>query len=88
MNLEVEMRPSHTGLATSAVTLGEVTTLDHKVLDDTVERRALVTETLLASSQSTEVLSGLGDGLAVETHDNTTERLLVLALDNVEVDPW
>jgi hypothetical protein len=74
------------GLATSAVTLGEVTTLDHKVLDDTVERRALVTETLLAGSQSAEVLSGLGDSLAVETHDNTTKRLLVFALDNVEVD--
>jgi hypothetical protein len=47
------------GLATSAVTLGKVTTLDHKVLDDTVEGRSLVTEALLASSKSSEVLGSL-----------------------------
>ena len=34
------------------VMVGEVTTLDHEVLDDTVEGRALVAEALLASSQS------------------------------------
>ena len=72
------------GLATSAVTLGEVTTLDHKVLDDTVEGRALVTEALLTSSKGAEVLSSLGDSLAIETHDNAAERLV--ALSDVEVD--
>ena len=35
------------------VALGEVTTLDHEVLDHTVEGRVLVTEALLAGSQST-----------------------------------
>lgn len=40
------------------VTLGEVTTLDHKVLDNTVEGRALISEALLASSKSTRTLSG------------------------------
>lgn len=35
------------------IAVGEVTTLDHKVLDHTVESRALITKTLLASSQST-----------------------------------
>ncbi|KAI6766220.1 hypothetical protein HG530_007290 [Fusarium avenaceum] len=66
------------------VTLGEITALDHEVLDDTVESRALITEALLASGQSAEVLSGLRDSLAVEAHDDTTEALL--ALLNVEVD--
>jgi hypothetical protein len=72
------------GLATSAVTLGEVTALDHKVLDDAVEGRALVAEALLASGQSAEVLSSLGDSLAIETHDDAAERLITLL--NVEVD--
>ena len=47
------------GLAASAVALGEVTTLDHKVLDDTVEGGTLVTKALLASSKSSEVLGRL-----------------------------
>lgn len=47
------------GLATSAVALGEITTLDHEVLDDTVEGGALVTKALLASSKSSEVLGSL-----------------------------
>ena len=36
------------------VVVGEVTTLDHEVLDDTVEGRSLIAEALLASSQSAE----------------------------------
>lgn len=47
------------GLSTSSIAVGEVTTLDHEVLDDTVEGRALISEALLAGSQSAEVLSGL-----------------------------
>jgi hypothetical protein len=47
------------GLATSAVALCEITTLDHEVLDDTVEGGALVTKALLASSKSSEVLGSL-----------------------------
>ena len=43
-------------LATSAVALGEVTTLAHEVRNDTVEGRALVTKPFLPSAQSTEVL--------------------------------
>ena len=34
------------------VALGEVTTLDHEVLDDTVEPRALISEALLTGSES------------------------------------
>lgn len=40
------------GLSRQTVTVGEVTTLDHKVLDDAVESRALVAEALLTGSQS------------------------------------
>lgn len=49
-----------------------------------MEGRALVTEALLAGSESAEVLSRLGDGLAVETHDDAAEGLATLL--NVEVD--
>jgi hypothetical protein len=39
------------------ITSGKITTLDHEILDDTVEGRVLVAKALLASSQSAE--SGL-----------------------------
>jgi hypothetical protein len=71
------------GLATSAVVVGEVTTLDHEVLDNSVESRAFVTKALLAGSKSSEVLGCLGHSLAVETHNDTAE-ILVTMLD-VEV---
>lgn len=74
----------HTGLATGAITLGEVTALDHEVLDNAVEGRSLVAEALLASGESAEVLSGLGNRLAVKAHGNTT-KVLITVLE-VEVD--
>ena len=46
-------------LSASAVTVGEVSTLDHEALDDTVESRSLVSEALLAGRKSTEVLRSL-----------------------------
>ncbi len=46
------------GFATSAVTVGEVTSLDHEILDDSVEAETLVTETLLAGAQRLEFSSG------------------------------
>lgn len=60
-------------LAASAVADSEVTALQHELLDDTVELRALISEldallsnTLLASAESAEVLSGLGDEVVVK----------------------
>jgi hypothetical protein len=72
-------------LATSSITIGEVTTLDHEILtihgmnkllrvaseqklvakylDDTVELATLIAIAFLSSSQSTEVLNSLGNGL-------------------------
>ena len=42
------------GLAASSVAVGEVTTLDHELLDDAVEGRALVSVAILAGRQLTE----------------------------------
>jgi hypothetical protein len=43
------------GLATGSVAVGEITALDHELLDDTVESGALISETLLASGQSATI---------------------------------
>lgn len=43
----------------STIALRKVTTLNHEVLDNAVEGRALVAKALLAGSQSSEVLGGL-----------------------------
>ena len=47
------------GLSASAISSCEVTTLDHKLLDDTMEARPFVTKSFLASRKGTEILSGL-----------------------------
>ncbi len=73
-----------TRLATSAIAFGEVAALDHEVLDNTVESRPLVAKALLACSEGTEVFSGLGDSLAVETKGDAAKVLV--AVLNVEVD--
>ena len=63
------------GLATSAVTTGEVTTLEHEVGDDAVERGALVAEALLAGAESAEVLGGLGDNVTEEVEVDAARLL-------------
>lgn len=55
--------------------VGKVTTLEHKVGDDTVERRTSETETLLTSSESTEVLGSLRNNIVVKLEDNATKSL-------------
>ena len=62
------------GLATSAIVVGEVATLAHESRDNTVEGGVLVTEALLASAKSTEVLGGLGNNIATQFHDNSADR--------------
>lgn len=73
-----------TGLSTSAIMVGEVSTLDHESLNDTVEGRPLVSKVLLASRQRSEVLDGLGNGLAVQPHHDAAHGLVAMA--DVEVD--
>jgi hypothetical protein len=59
------------GLTTGTVVVGEVTTLEHELGNDTVEDGALVTVTVLTSTESTEVLSSLGDNISSQFHDDT-----------------
>lgn len=58
--------------------IGKVATLNHKVLDDSVERRSRVAITILASRQHTEVLNRLGHRITIETHHNATERFVAM----------
>jgi hypothetical protein len=74
----------HTGFSSGAITLCEISSLDHEVLDDSVECRAFVSKILLSCGQSAEVLHCLGDRLSVETHHNAAEGFV--AVGDVEVD--
>lgn len=65
LNSEPELWGRGSGDA-SYVATGEVTTLEHEVGDDAVERRAFVAEALLTSAESTEVRGGLGDHIVEE----------------------
>ena len=56
------------------VALGEVTTLEHELGNDTVEGRVGVTESVLAGSKLTEVLGGLGDNVVEELEDDAAQR--------------
>jgi hypothetical protein len=56
---------------TTYITAGEVTTLGHETTDYTVEFGAGVTESELASAESTEVLSSLGNNIVVELENDT-----------------
>lgn len=67
------------GLAASSVASSEVTTLQHELLDDTVELAVLEVEglaalayTLLTSAEGTEVLGSLGHNVVTEEEDNAT----------------
>jgi len=72
------------GLATGAVTAGEITTLQHEVLDDTMEGGALVAESWLTGGELEEIVHGLGGLLAVET--NVDALLGLTANGNVKID--
>lgn len=61
-------------LATGAVVVGEVAPLTHEVGDDTMERRPLVPETLLAGAQGAEVLRSLGDDVIAKLQNNMTQQ--------------
>ena len=63
------------GLATSAVSPGEVTTLDHEVGNDAVESRALIPEAALSGGESLEVVRRARHLVAVETDDDLADVL-------------
>jgi hypothetical protein len=54
------------------VATGEVTALKHELRDDTVEFGAIISKALLASAESTEVLSCLGDVFVEELEVDAT----------------
>lgn len=70
------------GLAAGAISSRKVTSLNHKLLDDTVEDGSLVVQrlarlakTLFACAEGSEVLSRLGDEVGVELHGDATHGL-------------
>lgn len=67
-----------------AISICEITPLDHELFDDTVKSRALVSKTFLARGQFAEVLCSLGHGFPVKAHDDSSERLI--AVSDIEVD--
>jgi hypothetical protein len=73
-----------TGLSSGAITLCEISSLDHEVLDDSMECRAFVSKILLSCGQSAEVLHCLGNRLSIETHHNAAEGFI--AVGDVEID--
>ena len=70
------------GLAASAIFVGEVTTLGHEVIDDSVEGASLVAKAFLASAELPEVLGSLGDDIVIELEDDAAS----LAATNVDVE--
>ena len=74
------------GLATSAVFIGEVASLDHELRYDAVERGALEMEwlaglanTLLASAQRAKVVHGLRHNVAKQSHYNSACAVVLSA---------
>lgn len=71
------------GLAAGAVTLGEVTALDHELLDHSVEGGALVVQRLsrlanafVANTERAEVFGSLGHDIVEELEDDTPGLLV------------
>jgi len=61
----------------SPLTPREVTTLQHELGDDTVERASFVSESILASCELTEVLGGFWDNAVVELENDAASGLAV-----------
>lgn len=63
------------GFSSSAVFVGEVTSLNHKLRDDSVEGAALVSEALFSSAESSEVGSSQRNYLIVEEEGDSAQSL-------------
>lgn len=62
------------GFSTSSVEVGEVTSLEHELWDNSVEDRSLVSESLLSSAESSEVLSGLRNDVWSKLEGNSSKK--------------
>lgn len=70
--LEAEEETKEDSKKTTYIATSEVTTLKHKLRDDTMELGALVSEPLLTGAEGTEVLSSLGNYIVVESEIDPT----------------
>jgi hypothetical protein len=79
LELEVLIREllSVDGLAASSVTVGEVTTLDHELLDNAVEGGSLVSVTVLAGRQLTAQYQLVDSGVRIDVVRTGSSRLSV-----------
>ena len=76
------------GLPASAILVGDVTSLHHEALDDSVEDVALVMKplTLLTCANCAEIFSSLRDLLGEQFKDDSASDWLVTSDFNVKVD--
>jgi hypothetical protein len=76
------------GLPASAILVGDVTSLHHEALDDSVEDVALVMKslTLLTCADHAEIFSSLRDLLGEQFEDDSASNWLVTSDFNVKVD--
>lgn len=65
------------GLSTGTVVSGKVASLQHKVGNDSVEGGSGVSKAVLASTEGSEVLGGLGDHILVQLEGDFSKRLAV-----------
>ena len=63
----------------SPVSLGEVPSLRHEVLDDPVEARSLVAKAQLAGAEGAEVLNGVGHDVIAQVHGQGAQRGAIAA---------
>jgi len=76
------------GLAPGAVVVGEITSLAHKVRNNTVEAASRVSESLFTGAQSTEVLGGLGDHVGTQFHGDAAGRSSADGDIKVDLGVW
>ena len=74
----------HTGKQISTVSIGEVTSLNHEVLNHSVEPRALISIAFFSRAKNTKVLGGLWHSFAVQSYYDSPKRLIT-GID-IEVD--
>lgn len=70
--------------ASSSIATSKVTSLNHELLDDTMEGRALVTIAMGTLGELKEVLGGPGDILSEKTDDDASN--ILVALLHIKVD--
>lgn len=65
------------GFSTSTIAPGEITTLEHEIGNNTVERRSRIAKTVLPGGELAEVFSGLGNDVIVQLEYDATGSLAV-----------